>query len=151
MCLVPSKPPLGPHAVNMSGPHSIPVSWEPVPEGFVHGVLLGYRIFYTVKSIAGEDVRKLTVNTTTNETALRTTLSDLQNYAIYEIKVTAFTVKGDGAISHSITAGLCKKKTVSILSGDQALISGGSVSEWLGCGTRNLKVVGSNPALTTKL
>ena len=90
----------------MSGPHSIPVSWEPVPEGFVHGILLGYRIFFTVINIAGEDVRKLTLNTTTTETALRTTLSDLRNYAVYEIKVTAFTVKGDGAISHSITAGL---------------------------------------------
>ena len=106
MYLVPSKPPVGPYAVNMSGPHSIPVSWEPVPEGFVHGILLGYRIFYTVINIAGEDVRKLTLNTTTTETALRTTLSDLLNYAVYEVKVTAFTVKGDGAISHSITAGL---------------------------------------------
>ena len=109
MCLVPSKPPLGPYAVNMSGPHSIPVSWEPVIEGFVHGILLGYRIFYTAISIAGaENVRKLTLNTTTSATALRTSLSDLLNYAVYEIKVTAFTVKGDGAISHSITAGLLK-------------------------------------------
>ena len=90
----------------MSGPHSIPVSWEPVPVGFVHGILLGYRIFYTVKRIAGEDVRKPTLNTTTNETALRTTLSDLLNYALYEIKIAAFTVKGDGAISLRITAGL---------------------------------------------
>ena len=106
MYLVPSKPPVGPYAVNMSGPHSIPVSWEPVPEGFVHGILLGYRIFYAVINIAGEDVRKLTLNTTTTKTALRKTLSDLLNYAVYEIKVTAFTVKGDGAISHSITAGL---------------------------------------------
>lgn len=106
MYLVPSKPPLSPYAVNMSGAHSIPVSWEPVPEGFLHGILLGYRIFYTVISIAGEDVRKLTLNTTTTATALRTTLSDLLNYAVYEIKVTAFTVKGGGAISHSITAGL---------------------------------------------
>lgn len=97
---------MGPYAVNLSGPHSIPVSWGPVPERFVHGILLGYRIFYTVISIAGEDVRKPTLNTTTNATALSTTLSDLLNYAVYEIKVTAFTVKGDGAISHSIIVGL---------------------------------------------
>ena len=108
MSLVPSKPPVSLKAVNLSGPHSIPVSWEPVPEGFVHGILLGYRIFYTVINIAGEDVRKLTLNTTTNEIALNATLTDLLNYAVYEIKVTAFTVKGDGAISHSITAGLFK-------------------------------------------
>ena len=108
MSLVPSKPLVGLKAVNLTGPHSIPVSWEPVPEGFVHGILLGYRIFYTVINIAGEDVRKLTLNTTTNEIALNATLTDLLNYAVYEIKVTAFTVKGDGAISHSITAGLFK-------------------------------------------
>lgn len=108
MSLVPSKPPVSLKAVNLSGPHSIPVSWEPVPEGFVHGILLGYRIFYTVINIAGEDVRKLTLNTTTNKIALNATVSDLLNYAVYEIKVTAFTMKGDGAISHSITAGLFK-------------------------------------------
>ena len=110
---------MGPYAVNMSGPHSILISWEPVPEGFVHGILLGYRIFYTVKSIAGEDVRKPTLNSTTHETALRTTLSDLLNYAVYEIKVTAFTVKGDGAISHSLTAGWCynNKKKFNLVGG----------------------------------
>lgn len=104
--LVPSKPPVSPNAVNLSGPHTIHVSWEPVPEGFVHGILLGYRIFYTVISIAGEDVRRPTLNTTTNETALSTTLSNLLNYAVYDIQVTAFTVKGDGAISHRIIAGM---------------------------------------------
>ena len=97
---------MGPYAVNLSGPHSIPVSWGPVPEGFVHDILLGYRIFYTVISIAGEDVRKATLNTTRNETALNTTLSDLLNYAVYEIKVAAFTMNGNGAITHSIIAGL---------------------------------------------
>ena len=97
---------MGPYVVNLSGPHIIHVSWEPVPEGFVHGILLGYRIFYTLTSIAGEDVRRPTVNTTTNETTLYTTLSDLLNYAVYDIRVTAFTVKGDGAISHSIRAGM---------------------------------------------
>ncbi len=97
---------MSPDAVNLSGPHIIHVSWEPVPEGFVHGILLGYRIFYTVISIAGEDIRLPTLNTTTNETALNTVLSNLLNYAVYEIQVTAFTVKGDGAISHSIRAGM---------------------------------------------
>ncbi len=96
---------MGLNAVNLSGPHIIHVSWEPVPEGFVHGILLGYRIFYTVISIAGEDIRRPTLNTTTNQTALSITLSGLLNYAVYEIRVTAFTVKGDGAISHSIRAG----------------------------------------------
>ncbi|XP_078350977.1 phosphatidylinositol phosphatase PTPRQ-like isoform X2 [Oculina patagonica] len=105
---VPSQPPVGPYAVNLSGPHIIHVSWEPVPEGFVHGILLGYRIFYTVISIAGEDVRRPTLNTTTDETALSTTLSGLLSYAVYEIRVTAFTVKGDGAISHSIRAETCR-------------------------------------------
>ena len=104
--LVPSKPPVGPTAVNLSGPHSIPVSWNPVPEGFVHGILLGYRILYRVRSIAGEDVRQATLNTTAKATALNITLTGLLNYAVYDIRVLAFTVKGDGAASQSITAGM---------------------------------------------
>lgn len=97
---------MGPYAVNLSGPHSIPVSWEPVPEGFVHGILLGYRILYRVLSIAGDDVKRLTLNTTTTETPLNTTLTRLLNYAVYDIRVLAFTVKGDGAASQNIIAGM---------------------------------------------
>ena len=93
------------NAVNLSGPHSINVSWEPVPEGFVHGILLGYRVLYKVLALAGEDIKGSTLNNTTDAATLNTTLEGLQNFAVYEIRVSAFTIKGDGAISQGITAG----------------------------------------------
>ena len=96
---------MGPSAVNLSGPHSILVSWKPVPEGFVHGILLGYRILYRVLSIAEVNVRQPTVTATAKPTALNITLTQLLNYAVYDIRVLAFTVKGDGMETRSIIAG----------------------------------------------
>lgn len=91
--------------MNLSGPHSIPVAWEPVPDGFVHGILLGYRVLYRVLKIAGDDTEEQTLNKTTDASTTNITLKDLHNYAVYEIRVTAFTVKGDGAVSRRIIAG----------------------------------------------
>ncbi|PFX17440.1 Receptor-type tyrosine-protein phosphatase F [Stylophora pistillata] len=105
---IPSKPPMGPSAVNLSGPHSILVSWKPVPEGFVHGILLGYRILYRVLSIAEVNVRQPTVTATAKPTALNITLTQLLNYAVYDIRVLAFTVKGDGMDTRSIIAETCR-------------------------------------------
>ena len=99
---------MGPSAVNLSGPHSILVSWRPVPEGFVHGILLGYRILYRVLSIAEEDVRQPTLTATAKPTALNFTLTGLLNYAVYDIRVLAFTMKGDGVETQSIIAGVLK-------------------------------------------
>ena len=93
-------------AVNLSGPHSIPVSWEPVPKGFVHGILLGYRILYKILTLAGEAKKPQTLIKTTDEKTLSTTLEGLQNYAVYDIRVLAFTIKGDGVVSQSIRAGI---------------------------------------------
>jgi len=62
-------------------------------------------VLYRVLTLAGEKIKGKTLNKTTDDTALNTTLEDLQNYAVYEIRVLAFTVKGDGAASQSITAG----------------------------------------------
>ena len=97
------------NAVNLSGPHSMLVSWEPVPKGFVHGILLGYRVLYRVLTLAGEEVKEPTLIKTTDENTLHTTLEGLQNYAVYDIRVLAFTIKGDGAVSQSIIAGTIDK------------------------------------------
>ena len=105
LALVPSKPPVSLNAANLSGPHSIKVSWEPVPEGFVHGILLGYRVLYRVLTLADEETKGQTLNRTTDAATLNTTLEGLQNFAVYELQVSALTIKGDGAVSQGITAG----------------------------------------------
>lgn len=71
----------------------------------MHGILLGYRILYRVLSIAEEIVRQPTVTTIAKPTALNITLRQLLNYAVYDIRVLAFTVKGDGMKTQSIIAG----------------------------------------------
>lgn len=74
----------------------------------MHGILLGYRILYRVLSIAEEDVSQPTLIATAKPTALNFTLTGLLNYAVYDIRVLAFTVKGDGAETQSIIAGVLK-------------------------------------------
>ena len=69
-------------------------------------------MLYRVLTLAGEKIKGKTLNKTTDDTALNTTLEDLQNYAVYEIRVLAFTVKGDGAASQSITAGTLSIKNI---------------------------------------
>lgn len=103
--VVPSKAPVGLRAVNSSGPFSIIVSWKPVPDCFVHGILRGYRVLYKLLTIAEESVEAETVIKTTDEKTLTTTLEGLENYGVYDIRVLAFTIKGDGAVSQSIAAG----------------------------------------------
>lgn len=74
----------------------------------MHGILLGYRILYRVLSIAEEDVRQPTLTATAKPTALNFTLTGLLNYAVYDIRVLAFTMKGDGVETQSIIAGVLK-------------------------------------------
>lgn len=103
--VVPSKAPVDLSAVNSSGPYSIIVSWKPVPDCFVHGILRGYRVLYKLLTVAEESVQAETVIKTTDEKTLTTTLEGLENYGMYDIRVLAFTIKGDGAVSESIAAG----------------------------------------------
>ena len=76
---------------------SLYVSWHEVPKGFVHGILLGYRVLYKIANVTG----KKSI-TTTSETTNKRELQELKKFTIYEINVLAFTAIGDGANSKSI-------------------------------------------------
>ena len=71
------------------------VSWGPVPDGFVHGVLLGYHIYYVVTQQTGG-------NTVTNTKVIavgpyvQSTTIMFNNVAKYTLEIAAFTIKGDG-------------------------------------------------------
>jgi len=68
-----------------------------VPRGFVHGILLGYRVLF--KKASGTRNNSIS---TTSETTRDKELQGLEKFTIYEISVLAFTAKGDGPNSTSI-------------------------------------------------
>ena len=70
------------------------VRWNPVPQDFTHGIVLGYRVLYR----RGKDGNRTFSNVTTQVTF--TELYNLDKFTLYFIKVLAFTIKGDGASSN---------------------------------------------------
>ena len=75
------------------------VSWNPIPDDLVNGVLLGYRITYQMTYKSGslqggelkggsEVVDALTYYYRAHK--------DIENYATYQVTVAGFTVAGDG-------------------------------------------------------
>ena len=66
-----------------------------MPKGFVHGILLGYRVLYKIAN-GNKSITK------TSETTNKRELQELKKFTIYEINVLAFTAIGDGANSKSI-------------------------------------------------
>ena len=78
---------------------SLYLSWEPVPRGFVNGILLGYKVLF--KRISDES-RNYTDTLTTNTTR-ELVLIGLKKFTIYRITVLAFTSKGDGPEADNVT------------------------------------------------
>jgi len=68
-----------------------------VSHGFVHGILLGYRVLYKVAS----EIHNNSV-VSTSETTKEKELQGLKKFTMYEIAVLAFTRIGDGVNSTSI-------------------------------------------------
>lgn len=93
---VPSLPPQNVSSYNTSST-SLHVSWHEVPHGFVHGILLGYRVLYKV---AGGTNNNSVAST--SGSIREKELQGLKKFTIYEITVLAFTRIGDGANSTSI-------------------------------------------------
>lgn len=91
---VPSQPPTDLTAYNTSST-SLQVTWGEVPEGFVHGILQGYRVFYKRTG----DKNDSYVNSTTGPNERKLHITGLEKFTAYSLKVLAFTRKGDGAAS----------------------------------------------------
>ena len=106
--LAPSLPPANLRATSKTSPTVIKVHWKPVPKPFyVHGILRGYRVFYRPISVSGKPIKatarfnEITVGPSDHSAQLK----GLNSFTKYEIKVLAFTDKGDGVKSLSVTAG----------------------------------------------
>ena len=75
---------------------SIRVSWHEVLHGFVHGILLGYRVLYKASGSKSQSFVSISANVKSKE------LQGLEKFTIYEISVLAFTRIGDGINSTAL-------------------------------------------------
>ena len=89
---MPSVPPSHVNVHNTSST-SLKVTWVPVPQEYVHGVLLGYTVVYRVSD---SDRSKLHYVSTSN-TSIE--LTRLNKFTVYSVRVMAFTVIGQGNAS----------------------------------------------------
>ena len=74
------------------------VTWGPVPDGFVHGILLGYRIYFLMTPKTDENTGPNTKVTTVGPHDQSTTVM-LNDFANYTLEIAAFTMKGEGVRS----------------------------------------------------
>jgi len=106
LSLVPSLPPQSMRAENLTSESSIDVTWSPVPDDHINGILLGYSVKYQRILTADREVFKrdehvLIVGPTDYSITLL-----VQTYSTYRIQVAGFTRKGIGPYS-LVYAGNC--------------------------------------------
>lgn len=85
-----------------SGNFKVELTWGPVPDGFVHGILLGYHIYYLMTQKSGGNTGENAVSNTKVISVgpyERNTTVILNNFANYTLEIAAFTIKGDGVRS----------------------------------------------------
>lgn len=94
---VPSLPPQNLWANNISST-ALRVTWNPVPTGFVHGILRGYKLLYRKCSEVSVPYREIALSPAHRFKEI----DDLQKFTYYEIRILAFTIKGNGAQSPQV-------------------------------------------------
>ena len=99
---VPSKQPQNVYAKDKASATAIYLSWRRPPEHSIHGILRGFYVWYSIirlgiydeTPVFPQDFRKKQLPATSKSD----TLTDLESYAIYDIRIAAFTSKGYGPI-----------------------------------------------------
>ncbi|XP_028396320.1 uncharacterized protein LOC114520285 [Dendronephthya gigantea] len=104
---VASKSPFGFSVVNLIHMHEIPLSWNPVPEGYLNGILIGYRIKMWLISDAMLDVAGEERHIDVDAETLSYTVRKLLNFATYRFQIVALTKYGEGVHSPIKTAKTC--------------------------------------------
>ena len=92
-------PPASLTPISRTGDFKMDVRWEPVPVGFVHGILLGYRICFTKVQELGRFSTSKTEAVTVGPFEQNTTVTPLKNFAVYDLQIAAFTIKGEGVLT----------------------------------------------------
>lgn len=99
-------PPQSVTAQNLTSESSIDVTWSPVPDGQVNGILLGYSVKYQRILTADREVFDIDEHALTVKPTDRSITLLVQTYSTYRIRVAAFTRKGIGPYS-LVYAGRC--------------------------------------------
>ena len=102
---VPTRPPQGVVAQNLTSEKSINVNWSPVLSGHVNGPLLGYSLKYQRIRAAERVFEDREEHTLTFKPEELSTVLQVETYSTYRIRVAAFTPKGLGPYSDYVLAG----------------------------------------------
>ena len=110
---VPSEPPGDVEASSDDG--AIILTWKHIPNDHIHGVLVGYRIYYRLYDSHGDD-HELDLDLDqfsfidVDHTAFEARIGNLTNFETYELMVAGFTAAGVGAFSERTHSrpGKCK-------------------------------------------
>ena len=102
---VPTRPPQGVFAQNLTSEKSINVNWSPVLCGHVNGPLLGYSLKYQRIKTAERVLEDREEHTLTFKPEELSTVLRVETYSTYRIRVAAFTPKGLGPYSDDVLAG----------------------------------------------
>lgn len=74
---------------------SLLVEWNEIPRGYIHGVLLGYRVLFWRFNESRDTHEKIV----TGPDVHHVRLTDLWIYTKYKIQVLGFTAAGSGSVS----------------------------------------------------
>ena len=110
---VPSEPPGDVEASSDDG--AIILTWKHIPNDHIHGVLVGYRIYYRLYDSHGDD-HELDLDLDqfsfidVDHTAFEARIGNLTNFETYELMVAGFTAVGVGPFSERTHSrpGKCK-------------------------------------------
>ena len=94
---VPSRAPSNITFTNV-GSTEVTVNWDPLPEQYVNGRLLGYKVHFQEATYYSVSSYKSSINVTTNSTSV--TLTGLRPGQRYHTQISAFTSKGEGPRSY---------------------------------------------------
>ena len=92
MFLVPGRAPNNVQVTSFEFTSDLLVKWEPLPQQYANGILLGYKIYYR----ENQDDSSYTGVYALGHSATNSTLKDLKAGHQYQVAVTAFTSKGEG-------------------------------------------------------
>ena len=91
--------------VRSSGPRSIFLQWNPIPQDYLHGILRGYHVFYKEEvskakrsAISLGIVKSVSVNMSMESLEI----TGLKPFTYYDVWVTAYTHAGSGPRSEPI-------------------------------------------------
>ena len=71
----------------------------------MHGILLGYRVLYQALKNPNKKIQEQERVKTVDANTLSVIITELDSFTVYSIRVTAYTIKGNGASSPAIRAG----------------------------------------------